>query len=297
MRFTQLRSFHAVAAAESVTAASQQLNVSQPTLTTQVRALEEEYSVELFIRAGGRMRLTEAGRQLQQITRRLFAEEADARHFLTESRELKTGKLRVGAVGPFHVTEMLVAFHARYPQIEISVSVGNSVEVLESLLDFRSDVAVLAYVENDPRLWVRQYSEDPIVVFGRRDHPLMQAAGGLRIAQLDGQPMVYRERGSNTRRASEAALRAAGVAPQIVMEIGSREAVREAVASGVGLGFVSLAEYIADERLTHRPVGDANIFNHAHVACVRDRDQSRLIAAFMEVAAALSEARGGGAAG
>ncbi|MFJ5487125.1 LysR substrate-binding domain-containing protein [Hansschlegelia beijingensis] len=83
----------------------------------------------------------------------------------------------------------------------------------------------------------------------------------------------------------------------MVMEIGSREAVREAVASGVGLGFVSLAEYIADERLTHRPVGDANIFNHAHVACVRDRDQSRLIAAFMEVAAALSEARGGGAAG
>lgn len=291
MRFTQLRSFHAVAAAGSVTLASQQLNVSQPTLTTQVRTLEEEYAVELFVRAGGRMRLTEAGRQLQQITRRLFADEADARHFLTESRELKTGSLRVGAVGPFHVTEMLVAFHARYPQIEISVSVGNSVGVLESLLDFRSDVAVLAYVESDPRLWVRQYSEDPIVVFGRKEHPLLTRRAPLRIAELDGQPMVFRERGSNTRRSSEAALTRAGVKPQIVMEIGSREAVREAVASGVGLGFVSQAEYIGDERLAFRPVIDAEIFNYAHVVCVRDRVQTRLIAAFLDIATGLNNAR------
>jgi aminoethylphosphonate catabolism LysR family transcriptional regulator len=296
MRFTQLRSFHAVAAAESVTAASQQLNVSQPTLTTQIRTLEEEYAVELFLRAGGRMRLTEAGRQLQQITRRLFADEADARHFLTESRELKTGQLRVGAVGPFHVTEMLVAFHARYPQIEISVSVGNSVGVLDSLIDFRSDVAVLAYVESDPRLWVRQYSEDPIVVFGRRDHPLMIGRDGLKIAELEGQRMVFREHGSNTRRSSEKALAKARVTPQIVMEIGSREAVREAVASGVGLGFVSQAEFIPDERLTWLPVVDAKVFNHAHVVCVRDRVQTRLIAAFLDVATALSQGRDVGAA-
>lgn len=295
MRFTQLRSFHAVAATESVTAAAQHLNVSQPTLTTQIRALEEEYAVELFVRAGGRVRLTEAGRQLQTITRRLFADEADARHFLTESRELKTGHLRVGAVGPFHVTEMLVAFHARYPQIEISVSVGNSVGVLESLLDFRSDVAVLAYVESDPRLWVRQYSQDPIVVFGRRDHPLLTGREGLRLKDLDGQPMVYREHGSNTRRSSEAALAKAGVRPQIVMEIGSREAVREAVASGVGLGFVSQAEYIGDDRLAYLPLIDAKVFNHAHVVCVRDRVETRLIAAFVDVATRPSDEREGDA--
>lgn len=288
MRYTQLRSFHAVAAVESVTVASQNLNVSQPTLTAQVRALEDEYAIELFVRAGGRLRLTEAGRQLQQITRRLFSDEADARHFLTESREIKTGKLLVGAVGPFHVTEMLVAFHGRYPEIEISVSIGNSVSVLQNLLDFQSDVAVLAYVERDPRLWVRQYSEDPIVVFGRKDHMLFsEKREGLRLADLDDQPMVYRERGSNTRRSSEAALAKGGVRPRIVMEIGSREAVREAVASGVGLGFVSRAEYIGDERLTFLPVIDAKIVNHAHVVCVRDRVQSRLISAFVDVATGL----------
>lgn len=294
MRHTQLRSFHAVAATESVTAAANQLNVSQPTLTTQIRTLEEEYSVELFMRTGGRMRLTDAGRQLQQITRRIFADEADARHFLTESRELRTGQLRVGAVGPFHATEMLVAFHARYPQIEISVSVGNSHVVLQNLLDFQSDVAVLAYVESDPRLWVSQYSRDAIVVFGRRDHPLFAPGrSGVRIAELHGQPLIVREHGSNTRRASDEAMAKAGVAPRIVMEIGSREAVREAVASGVGFGFVSSAEYIADDRITSLPVIDAEIFNFAHIVCVKDRVQSRLISAFLGVASELRELQDG----
>lgn len=284
MRYTQIRSFHAVADTESVTVAAGQLNISQPTLTTQIRQLEEEYAIELFARAGRHVRLTDAGRQLQQITRRMFADEADARHFLVESRELRTGHLRVGAVGPFHATEMLVAFHARYPEIEISVSIGNSNAVLRNLLDFQSDVAVLAYVESDERLWLSQYSKDEIIAFGRWDHPLFAPGrDGIRIAELHDQAMVAREHGSNTRRASDEALEKAGVSPKIVMEIGSREAVREAVASGVGFGFVSNAEYIGDERIRALPVIDAEIFNHAHVVCRRDRLQSRIISAFLDV--------------
>lgn len=288
MRYTQLRSFHAVAETGSVTAAANHLNVSQPTLTTQIRQLEAEYAIELFVRTGRRILLTEAGRQLQQITRRMLADEADARHFLTESRELRTGRLKVGAVGPFHATEMLVAFHARYPDIEISVSIGNSNVVLRNLLEFQSDVAVLAYVESDERLWYSQYSRDEIVVFGRRDHPLFAPdRKSVRITELDGRRMVAREHGSNTRRASDEAMAKANVRPKIVMEIGSREAVREAVASGVGFGFVSNAEYIGDDRIRRLPIADAEIFNYAHVVCRKDRSQSRLISAFLEVTHAL----------
>lgn len=284
MRHTQLRSFHAVASAESVTAAANKLHVSQPTLTTQIRSLEEEYAVELFVRSSGGMRLTEAGRRLQDITRRLFADEAEARHFLTESRELRTGHLRVGAVGPFHATEMLVAFHSRYPQIEISVSVGNSKSVLDDLVEFRTDVAVLAHVEDDPRLWVFDYSRDVIVVFARGDHPLFgEDREGIAIGELQGQAMILRERGSNTRRALEEALREAGVQPRIVMEIGSREAVREAVISGVGIAVVSSAEYVPDAGLVALPFRDAEIYNPARVVCMRDRSHSRLIAAFLTV--------------
>lgn len=282
MRYTQLRSFHAVALAGSVTAAARELNVSQPTLTTQIRALEEQYAVELFTRVGGGMRLTDAGRELHRIALRMFADEAEARHFLTESRELRTGHLRMGAVGPFHATEMLVAFHARYPGIAISVCVGNSQTVLRDLIEFRTDVAVLAYVESDPRLWVKQYSQDEIIAFAHRDHPLFRTGRpGLRIADLHGQAMVAREIGSNTRRATDAAMARAGVKPDIIMEIGSREAVREAVASGVGFGVVSKAEHIPDARIACLPVLDAEIYNYAHVVCLQERLTSRLISAFL----------------
>jgi LysR family transcriptional regulator, low CO2-responsive transcriptional regulator len=288
MRYTQLRSFHAVALSGSVTAAAQEMNISQPTLTTQIRALEEMYAVELFMRTGGRLQLTQAGHELFRITQRMFADEAEARSFLKESQELKTGHLRMGAVGPFHATEMLVAFHARYPGVQISVSAGNSKSVLQNLLDFRTDVAVLAYVEKDSRLWVRQYSEDPIVVFGRKDHPVMKKRrNGVMIEELHEMPMVLREHGSNTRRASDVAFAKAGVKPKLIMEIGSREAVREAVASGVGLGMVSLAEYVADPRIIWKPVLNAQIFNYAHIVCMRERLHTRLIAAFLGVAKSL----------
>ncbi|MCJ2048458.1 LysR substrate-binding domain-containing protein [Methylobacterium sp. J-070] len=285
MRYTQLRAFHAVAQAGTVTAAAQALHVSQPTLTTQIRALEEHYAVELFVRTGGRLHLTEAGRQLQQIAQRLFADEAEARHFLLESQGLRTGHLQMGAVGPFHATEMLVAFHARYPQIEISVSVGNSQRVLQDLLEFHTDVAVLAYVENDPRLWVSQYSKDAIIVFARSDHPLLRPERtGVRISELHGVAMVARELGSNTRRATDAAMKKAGVKPKIIMEIGSREAVREAVASGVGFGVVSSAEYVPDSRIACLPFLDVEIYNDSNIVCLRDRRNSRLIKAFIDSA-------------
>jgi aminoethylphosphonate catabolism LysR family transcriptional regulator len=284
MRYTQLRSFHAVSATGSVTAAARQLNVSQPTLTTQIKALEAEYGVELFSRFRGRLILTTCGQQLRLITNRLFSDEDEARQFLTESGELRTGHLRMGAVGPFHVTEMLIAFHALYPGIGISVSIGNSKEVLTSLLKFESDVAVLAFVERDPQLRVSQFSRDEIIAIGQRSHPLFGPSHKeLVLSDLHGQPMVMRERGSNTRKVIEEALADAGVVPRIVMEIGSREAVREAVANGVGVGIVSGAEHLSDSRIRPLPFRGTKIYNHSHVVCMEVRAHSRVIGRFLEV--------------
>src|SRR4051812_27953785 len=134
MRSTHLRSFHAVASAGGFVAGAERLHLSQPTLTAQIAALEREFDVELFHRRNRRSELTTAGRDLFAITTRLFAEEQEAREFLTSSKGLRTGRLRVGAVGPFHVTEMLAAFGRRYPGIQISVSIGNSLDVQRALL-------------------------------------------------------------------------------------------------------------------------------------------------------------------
>jgi aminoethylphosphonate catabolism LysR family transcriptional regulator len=290
MRYTQLRSFHAVALAGSFTRAAAQLHVSQPTLTTQVKAMEADYGIELFRRRSTGLELTDTGRDLLRITNRMFAQEHEAELLLKESKELLTGHLRVGAVGPFHVTEMLVAFNERYPGIEVSVAVGNSRDTVNSLTEFRTDIAVLAYVDNDPKLLAWQYSKDKIAAFVHRDHPLAKRRS-IKIGDLEGRLMVLRERGSNTRRALEEALQKYQIKPKVMMEIGSREAVREAVARGIGIGTVSIAEFIPDPRIRMIPFSDVDIFNYAHVVCLEERKGERLIGAFLGVVKELMKDR------
>jgi len=119
MRLIQLRSFVAVAQAGGFTAAARQLHVSQPTLTKQVRLLEEQYGVELFHRLGRTVRLTETGERLFALTGQFAGIEADALHLLRDAGELRSGRLVVGAVSPFLTTNMLTAFSRRFPSMQV----------------------------------------------------------------------------------------------------------------------------------------------------------------------------------
>ena len=280
MRHTQLRSFHAVAQRMSFTVAARELGVSQPTITTQVKSLEQEFGVELFVRRGRRIELTETGDGLLDITRRLFADEKEAADYLNETRGLKTGHLRVGAVGPYHVTDMLAAFNARYPGIYVSVTVGNSRDTLRDLLDYRTDVAVLAHVDPDARLVAIPYRQHRVVVMCPIDHEFASRRS-IRAGDMEGQKLIVREAGSTTRRAFDQAMREKDVRPKVVMEIGSRESIREAVAKGIGLGVVSEMEFIPDPRIRALQVSDAEIYTYAHVVHLRERQNARLVRAFL----------------
>jgi aminoethylphosphonate catabolism LysR family transcriptional regulator len=282
MRYTRLRSFHAVATAGGFNAAADAVHITQPTLTAQVGALEEEYGVDLFIKKGRRRELTDTGRQLLAITSRLFAEEEEAVAFLEQSRELKTGRLSIGAVGPYHVTEMLAAFNRAYPGIELAVKLGNSHDVLADLLDYKSDIAVLAHIDEDDRLLTVPYRRHPVGVFVRKDHPMAKRKS-VKLAALEGEPLIIRETGSTTRRAFEQALAKAKIKPRVVMEIGSREAIRGAVIHGLGISYVSEAEFVPDPSLRLIPISDAEIFTYAHVVILQKRAASRIIGAFLEV--------------
>ena len=282
MTYTWLRSFHAVASEGGFTAASRILNVGQPTVTSQVKALENYYSVELFHRRGRGVELTEAGHDLFAVTRRFMSQEDEARDLLTAYGGFHTGQLKVGAVGPYHATEMLSAFHDRYPDIHLTVTVGNSREMVDLLLDYEADVGVLAHVEDDPRIFAMPYSRHPVVVFMRKDHRLAKRKS-IRIEELQGEPMVLRETGSTTRLAFEAAIEQAGVTIDPVMEIGSREAVWLAVAKGIGIGAVSDIEYIPHPDLTQVSLSNAEVYTTAHVNCLTERKASHMIGAFFEV--------------
>ena len=281
MRLTQLRSFHAVATEGSFTRAAQSLHVSQPTVTTQVRQLEELYQVELFHRTGRRVRPTVIGERLLQLSRQMFSLEHEAVQVLRDAGELRSGHLRVAAVGPSHVTRMLAAFNQTYPDVQISVGTGNSEDVLSRLLDYRADVGVLAQVLKDKRFVSVPYSEHPIVIFCNAGHRFARRRSN-RTTELQDEKLTLREQGATTRKAIESALKAAGVQPQVVMEIASREIIREAVLEGLGVAAVSEVEYVPGAGLHAVRISDALVRTYAHVVCLAERRDMRLIRAFFE---------------
>lgn len=290
MRLTQLRSFHAVAAAGGFTGAARLLHVSQPTVTTQVRFLEETYGVELFHRRGRSVRLTPLGEQLFETARRIFSLENDAVELLRDSGRLRSGHLRVYAVGPYHVTEMLARFNQRYPSIRVSVRVGNSEEALRAVRDYEADVAVLAQFKQDEAIHSVPYSRHPVVLVVHRTHRLARRKS-VPLRELAGERMILREPGSTTRKALEEALTAQRIKPRVVLEIGSREAIREAVAKGLGISAVSEAEYVEHPDLRALRIADAEVYTYAHVLCLQERRRARVVKAFMDIVDDLTSIR------
>ncbi|MEE2980082.1 MAG: LysR substrate-binding domain-containing protein, partial [Pseudomonadota bacterium] len=255
MNHAHIRAFHAVATEGGFTKAARLLGVSQPAVTIQVKALEESYGASLLHRSGQTVSLSDLGRGLYSITRRIFDLEEEAEELLAAARELRGGHLRAGADGPYFVMGLLASFIGRYPRVRVTVAMGNSRSVLRDLVEYRTDVAVVARIDDDRRFHAVSLTSQPVVLFMPRNHPWAKRCG-IRLAELEGQPMILREEGSSTRQIIEDALAEAGVAPQVVMEIGSREALHEAVAAGLGIGVVSAAELGTDDRLTVVKISD-----------------------------------------
>jgi aminoethylphosphonate catabolism LysR family transcriptional regulator len=271
-----------VATAGSFTRGARAIGVSQPAVSMQIRAMEEGYGVELLAR-GRRVEPTELGRMLLDTIRPLFAVEQEAAELLGRASGLLRGHLRVGADAPFLVVPLLAAFRAQHPGVSLSLSLGNSSEVLDDLLDGRTDVAALSDRVQDRRLFAVAVAKSRQVVLVARTHP-WAGRRALPLRELHGTPMVMREEGSATRRAFEAAIRRAGVEPVVVMELGSREAIQEAVAAGIGVSVVIEAERGHDERLAAVPLADVVIEHVDFLACREERRRLRAVSAFFDLA-------------
>lgn len=280
MSTARLRTFLSVARQGSVSAGAKAIGLSQPTATTQILALEREYNVELFHRRGRHMELTEVGRQLLPIAQQLSSLESDAVSLLHDSGKLNRGELKIGAVGPFHVIEMVDTYRRRHPQIDIAIRVGNSASVLADLENYVIDVGVLAGRQNTTALDGELYSRHAVVFFAHVDHPFAEH-DQVPLKMMAGQPLLRREQGSTTRLALEQAFEGLGVSPKIVMEIGSREALREAVIRGIGIGAVSEAEFIPDHRLKIIRIEDEPVFTETFLYCLAERRKGLVISSFL----------------
>lgn len=284
VNFSQLRSFHAVATTGNVTDASKMLNVSQPTVTTQLKQLEERYDVELVYRQHRGVQLSPLGQSLHKLTMRIFALEEEALDLFDGVKSFDRGELVTGAVGPHFIMKLIAAFNREYPNIRISLKTGNSEEVLQHLRAFRIDVAVLGNVKDDPQLSIQPMSRQDVVLVVGRSHRWF-GRESVKLEALQDAEVIFREAGSQTRSALEDVLSQRGVTPKIVMEV-DREAVCEAAAVGLGIGILSEAEFRSERDLHKVAISDAVVSTQAFLVCLKERGQKRLVRAFMEVAEA-----------
>ncbi len=282
MNHSQLRAFHAVAQEGGFTKDAKVLRVSQPTLSGHVKALEGGYGVTLFHRGSREVVMTDFGRALFEITQRYFASEAEAQRLLTTAVGLISGSLRVGADSPFVVVPLLAALKGRFPKVDIKVDFGNSAEVLESLLANRTDVGILARIVADRRLHIVPFRETRLVVFVDRGHSWSQRRS-IKLDDIAGHTLVLRESGSTTRAIFGQALAERGVEPAAVLEMEGREAVREAVAAGLGVGVVCDHEFGYDTRLHKLTVKNARLKLTECAVCRRDNRNDPVVAAFLEI--------------
>lgn len=283
MRYVQLRAFHYVAITGGFSRAAEELLLTQPAISDQVRKLEEEYDVLLFNRQRKQVALTPAGEKLLVITRRMFDNEQQALELLSESRAFRAGTLRIVADAAHHLLQILAEFRRKYPRVKISVRAGNTESVIESLYSYDADLGVLGEIPSSRDFDIVELNATPIVAFAAIGHPVTQKKT-LTFDELAGLPLVMRERGSKTRRKLEDAATLAGVELKPMIEAEGREAVREIVASGAGVGFVSAAEFGQDSRLVKIPIDAQGLLMDEALICLTERSGGKLVRAFLDIA-------------
>ncbi len=236
-----LRVFKVVFEESSITAAARRLRISQPAVSKQLAELESSLGTTLVDRLPRGVRLTAAGELLQAHTRRIFQAEADAEAALAEFLGLNQGKLSVGAsttVGSYLVPVVFGDFHKQHPGVGLQLEIGNTSAIQQALREGRLDVGLTEGLVTGEDLDVEVFAHDEIVLIASPDHELARETEveATRLSQL---PLILREQGSGTRDVIEAALADRGISVSPVMSLGGSEAVKNAVAQGLGLALLS----------------------------------------------------------
>ena len=284
---TQLRAFHLVADAGSFSLAARTAGLSQPTLSAQVRALEASYAVDLFDRRGRGVRMTPTGQSLFALTTRLITAEEEARALLTGGRALTRGHLRVSADSAYHVMPILAELKRLHAGLTFTLKIDNSAAVLDHLTEHGADIAVMAKMTSDPGIFSMKLRDDRLIVFVLQGHAWARRRR-IRISELAGRDIVVRERGSITREVFEARLAQAGVVSGSLIEVQTREGVREAVAAGFGVGVVFDSEFGTEARFHAIEVSDSDLTVGEYVACLQERRRLPVVRAFLDVARAVA---------
>ncbi len=236
----QLKVFESVARHLSYSRAADELHLTQPAVSMQIKQLEDNISLPLFEQLGKRIFLTEAGHELYQYSRAIAQQLADMEVALDELKGMERGKLSIAVVttANYFAPHLLAKFCQRYPGVTVSLNVSNRETVLKQLTDNLIDLAIMGQPPENLDIDSESFMENPLVVVAPPDHPLCREQH-IPVERLAQEIFLVRESGSGTRSAMERFFSEHGIKINKGMETDTTEAIKQAVQAGMGLGIMS----------------------------------------------------------
>lgn len=237
----QLKVFEAVARHLSYTRAAEELFLSQPAVSMQVKQLEEQIGVPLFEQLGKKIFLTDAGQEVHQYSRVVAHQLEELETVISNIKGLSHGKLKiaVASTANYFIPTLLGTFCQRYPRVTVSLNVTNRETLLHQLTNNLIDLAVMGQPPLEMELTADPFMENPLVVIAPPSHELADRKR-VPLARLQNETFLLREQGSGTRIAMERFFEQRGVHISSGMEMSSNEAIKQGVQAGLGLGIVSI---------------------------------------------------------
>jgi molybdate transport repressor ModE-like protein len=286
----QLRLFEASARLGSFTRAAQEVGMSQPAASAQIRKLSETVGAPLFEQVGKRIHVTDAGRRLYQTCEEIFAAFTSLEEALAGMRTLDAGRLRlaVSTSGISFAPRLVGAFVQRHPGIQTSLQPHNRQSLVRRLINDEDDLYLFPDPPDMEEAVAQELLPNPLVVLARDDHPLARERN-IAFERLAREPFLIREDGSGTRRTTLRLFRERGLTPQVRMELGTNEAIKEAILSGLGVSIMSRYTFGQDPESARYVCLDVEGFpiaNHWYFAYPVGKQLSPVARAFLDFARA-----------
>ncbi|MEO6975717.1 MAG: LysR substrate-binding domain-containing protein [Gallionella sp.] len=236
----QLELFEAIARLGSFTRAAEELFLTQPTVSMQIKKLSDVVGMPLFEQVGKKIYLTDIGHELNKTCRGISEHLSNFQMIAADMKGLKTGKLRLAVVttAKYFAPRLLGTFSQKHPGVEVSLIVSNRERILDRLANNLDDLYILGQPPADVDAVKEAFLENNLVVIAPADHPLAKQKN-IPLERLSSEPFLLREPGSGTRIATERLFGEAGLQLKVRMELGSNEAIKQSVMGGLGVSVLS----------------------------------------------------------
>lgn len=240
LTFHQLKVFETAARHRSFTRAAEELFLTQPTISMQIKQLTKTVGLPLFEQVGKRLYLTDAGKELLATSREIFDSLSQLEMKVAAFKGMKQGRLRLAAITTtkYFVPRLLGPFCQLYPNIDISLEVTNHERLLERLADNQDDLYILSQLPENMDIQYHPFLENPLVVLAPRNHPLVPERQ-IPLSRLNGEPFIMREPGSGTRNTVQKLFEEHEISVKVKLELGSNEAIKQAIVGGLGISVLS----------------------------------------------------------